>query len=93
MSIPADLIDVQLDRFAATDSWQNQDYPEDVNENGIVSPLDAIHVINQLNENSGEPGIVPFEQPESERLIDVNGDSIISPLDAILVINELNSNE
>lgn len=49
--------------------------------------IDAILIINVLNDNSGESSIVPFEQPTDNRFIDVNGDSSISPLDAILVIN------
>jgi hypothetical protein len=90
MEIPIELMEVRRDNYAATDSWQNRDYPGDVNNSGCISPIDAVLVINVLHDNNLESSIVPFEQPENNRLIDVNGDSSISPVDAILVINELN---
>jgi hypothetical protein len=53
----------------------------DVNQDGTVTPLDALLVINALS-NSAE---------ETDRRTDVNGDGLISPLDAVLVINQLGS--
>ena len=67
-------------------SWHNSSNPEDVNDDGDVSPLDALLVINYLNTFGG--GNVPAGSPPP--YIDVSGDNQISPLDALLVINKLN---
>lgn len=56
--------------------------PEDVNDDGIVSPIDALAVINSMNRNSTDNDELTF--------IDVNNDGLRSPLDALLVINRLN---
>ncbi len=77
--------------------WQNLRRPTDVNGDGRVTPIDALLVINYINDNGpgapppnpggssgGEPNARPFYP-------DVNGDGRVSPQDALLVINELNS--
>ncbi|MCA9121583.1 MAG: hypothetical protein H6822_13250 [Planctomycetaceae bacterium] len=56
----------------------------DVNLDGVTSPLDALIVINHLNDLAS--GI-----PEG-KFLDVSGDQLVSPLDALQVINALNSN-
>jgi len=66
--------------------WHNSRKPTDVNDDGTVSPIDALLVINYLNTVGGGP--VPEGSPPP--FIDVSGDNQISPLDALLVINELN---
>ncbi|MHB0954937.1 MAG: putative Ig domain-containing protein [Pirellulaceae bacterium] len=56
----------------------------DTNADGTVSPLDALLIINALNQNgqvSAEAGLV---------FLDVTGDENLSPLDALWVINYLN---
>lgn len=76
------------------DNW-NQPYqwkptPQDVDLDGIITPLDALLIINKLNAEGahelpeGTPGAVdgPFW--------DVSGDGELTPLDALLVINYLN---
>ncbi|MCA9132435.1 MAG: hypothetical protein KDA45_04750 [Planctomycetales bacterium] len=59
--------------------------PEDVNDDGIVSPIDVLQVINYINFNSSDTLI------RGPALLDVNRDTIISPLDVLLVINYLNA--
>jgi hypothetical protein len=67
--------------------WQNSPRPNDVDNNSLVQPIDALLVINALNRSgSGELGSTNNSPP----YIDVNGDGFITPLDALLVINELN---
>ena len=66
--------------------WHNARNPADVNDDGDVSPLDALLVINYLNTVGG--GNVPAGNPPP--FIDVSGDNQVSPLDALLVINRLN---
>jgi len=56
--------------------------PEDVNVDGGITPLDALVVVNQLND-SGEG------EASQDMFTDVNGDGTLTPLDAMLVINRM----
>jgi len=56
----------------------------DVSGDGAISPIDALQVINHLNQAGGGPA------PQGSRL-DVNRDGSISPIDALQVINYLNA--
>ena len=70
----------------------------DVNEDGLVSPRDALIVINLLNQIG--PGTVDDVwqrlnglaggEGESDADFDVNRDDYLSPRDALLIVNELN---
>src|SRR5690606_6699078 len=64
---------------------------EDVNKDFIVTPIDALLVINALNRG----GARSFAEGETEtqltHLLDVNGDKMLTPMDALAVINRLNS--
>ena len=60
---------------------QNAALPADVNDDGLVSPLDALLVINGLT--TGD-----YDQ---HWFADVSGDGVVSPLDPLLVINHLNA--
>ncbi len=68
--------------------FQNRTNPYDVNNDGYVSPIDALGVINSLNER------VRLGEGETAgtvtRFADVNGDQDITPIDALMVINALN---
>ncbi len=55
-------------------------YAEDVNDDSIVSPVDALIVINHINASKSY-----------ELLLDVNRDRQVSATDVLLVINCLNS--
>jgi hypothetical protein len=68
--------------------WHNPVLPADVNHDGLVSPIDALLVINVLN--SEGPHRLSGLNSRSI-LIDVNDDASVSPLDALLVINVLNA--
>lgn len=59
----------------------------DVSGDGFTSPIDALAVVNYLQEGRVAPqgAGISFLEPE-----DVNGDGIVSPLDALLVVNVLN---
>ncbi len=83
--------------FVASNPWTNPDNPNDVNANGTVSPLDALLVINELNEpivSDPSTGALPVPIPDpaafAPPFFDVNRDGFVSPIDALLVINELN---
>lgn len=69
---------------------QNPGQPEDVNNDGAVSPIDALVVINQMYRtgNSAE-GESAGNQFTSLYFTDVNGDERTSAADALRVINFL----
>jgi Ca2+-binding RTX toxin-like protein len=74
-------------------SLTNETNAYDVNNDGFVTSLDALIIINDLNK-----GITEAEAGSSVRLratsggnfIDVNGDRFLTPVDALQVINEMN---
>ncbi len=67
--------------------WQNLRDPLDVDDDGVIVPLDALLVINDLNENGARELIGPSTGPP---YLDVNGDGFVTPIDSLLVINYLN---
>jgi hypothetical protein len=76
--------------------WQNQSEPNDVNRDGHVAPIDALNVINLLNNPTslGAAGQLPSARPEnSPHLYDVNGDNSCTPNDALRIINALNRSD
>lgn len=62
----------------------------DVNADGFVSPIDALLIINYLNDRNAEQR-VPFVTYNPPPFRDVNGDMLITPTDIIQVINFLNA--
>ncbi len=59
--------------------------PLDVNQDGVVSPLDALMIINELDlQSSG--AVIPAATLAN---CDVNGDGVLTALDALQVINYL----
>jgi hypothetical protein len=69
-------------------AYQNVVNRLDVNNDGLVSPLDALNVINELRRAGPRLLAPPKETPTF--YWDVNGDGLISPLDALQIINRLN---
>ena len=67
---------------------QNKSNPVDVNASGVVTAIDALLVINELNLNGSRPIESIGQAPPP--FFDVSGDFQISALDALLVINHLN---
>ncbi len=75
----------------AGDVWQNPALVTDVNADGFTSPLDALHVINELN-TSGPRSLRTGAPPaQSSLFYDVNGDDYVTPVDALVVLNALNA--
>jgi hypothetical protein len=83
--------------FAHAGDWHNKAIPQDVNIDSFVSPIDALLVINYLNNNlSGGDGKLPGRsaaEAGTAPLIDVNDDGFVSSIDALQVINYINSTE
>jgi hypothetical protein len=76
----------------------NQTNAFDVNNDGFVSPIDVLILVNSLN--TGGSGLLTSgasagngEGGAGKYFVDVNGDNYLSPLDALMVINELNSRQ
>ncbi|HCA48789.1 MAG TPA: hypothetical protein DEP12_00190, partial [Planctomycetaceae bacterium] len=71
--------------------WTNPFNSEDINNDGIISPLDALLVINYLNENGVRELPVPSESESPPPYWDSSGDGWVTSLDALRVINFLNA--
>ncbi|MEM6689699.1 MAG: G8 domain-containing protein [Planctomycetota bacterium] len=69
------------------DDFHNNDLPEDVNNDGRVSALDALVIINRLSQTAS--GLLQELAEVANRYFDVNDDSQTTALDALLVINYL----
>lgn len=76
--------------------WTNPDNPLDINDDGEVSPNDAIRIVNKLNVDGltdlSSESVVRQVQAQPETYWDANGDGLVSPSDALLIINFLNEN-
>ena len=72
--------------------WQNQRNPLDVNDDGFISPMDVLLIINDINSFGARSllGTLPGNSLPSY-FIDVNGDYKSTPMDILLVINYLNN--
>ena len=68
---------------------RNHDFASDVNDDWILSPIDALLVIHDLNTN-GSRHLSAEEESAGGPFIDVTGDKRISPIDALSVISALN---
>jgi hypothetical protein len=71
--------------------WKNQINQYDVNDDGFVTPLDALLVIINLNATGPRNLNTPTVDSSPSPFIDVNGDNALAPLDALLVIIRLNA--
>ena len=67
--------------------WHNDSLAMDVNDDGRVSALDALRVINSLNQGGR---LSTQAANASDQYVDTNGDGRVSALDALMVINEIN---
>ena len=82
-------VDLQLPVIAG---WHNTVDPVDVNDDGVASPIDALLIINAMN--NGQTGVLVASEGESSQggqYLDVNDDGLLTPIDALLVLNYLNS--
>ncbi len=70
--------------------WHNGLNLRDVNDDGFITPVDSLQIINAINR--GEGTALPLDRPRplQKPFYDVNRDGFLSPLDALQVINYLN---
>jgi hypothetical protein len=70
--------------------WQNDASRHDVNNDGFVTPRDALIVINTLNELGSRQLPVVSAEFQPSPFYDVNGDGFVTANDMLQVVNELN---
>ncbi len=78
------------DRRLFNVDWRNPVDSIDVDNDGSVSALDALAVINYINANGA--GLLPDTRDPGKSFLDVDGDQGVSSLDVLNVINFINSN-
>ncbi len=69
--------------------WHNTRIAEDVNDDGIVSAIDVLLIINLLNANT--PAALIGSSIPATPYIDVSNDAFLTAIDALLVINAINT--
>jgi Dockerin type I domain len=72
-------------------SWRNPIRTFDVDGDGFISPIDALLIINLLNDKGSHilPATVSIDEPQ--HFVDPSGDGSVSPLDVLQVSNFLNN--
>lgn len=76
----------------STRPWSNPVLNLDVNNSGIVSPLDALILINEINAGEARQlPLLPQGQQSLPPFLDVNADGWLAPNDVLTVINYLNA--
>jgi VCBS repeat-containing protein len=89
-TVPSNVATVDINVFF---DWQNPTHSVDVNGDGYASPLDALLVYNDLDENGvrtlPNPPVPPDIAPP---FFDVNGDGVASSFDARKVMEDLKIN-
>lgn len=72
--------------------WQNPENPLDVNNDGAVSPIDVLRLVNELNGGGSRlletPPMAPAAPPP---FLDPTGDGYLTPADVLYAINCLNA--
>ncbi|MCC7334833.1 MAG: DUF11 domain-containing protein [Pirellulaceae bacterium] len=58
----------------------------DVNRDGLVTPMDALLIVNELNLAQGRLGRTTV----NGNVLDVTGDDLLTPIDVLQVVNHLN---
>ena len=77
-------------RHLMAGDWQNASLMRDVDNSSLVTPLDALLLINNLNSN-GLRELPPRTLHSGDPFYDVNGDNFLTPLDVLIVINAINN--
>ncbi len=62
---------------------------EDVNDDGAISPIDVLQVINHLKRQAAPNSVSNNTVNPSSSYVDVDGDGTVAPIDVLRVINRL----
>ena len=81
--------EAQVDTGGNPYPFHNSALPCDVNDDGLVSPIDVLIVVNYMNQHGAGPLPSPALKAPPPYL-DVNRDGYVSPHDALLVVICLN---
>jgi hypothetical protein len=78
---------LELRQLLAADFHPGHNFfdPEDVNDDGSITPVDALIVVNEMHGPDAGPGAGPITH-----FTDVNADGQRSPLDVLMVVNRIN---
>ena len=77
-------------RIVGANPWSNTRNRFDVNDDGFVSPIDVLLIINELNRRGIRVLFLSSSHTDSAPYFDVSLDNAITPIDVLLVINYLN---
>jgi hypothetical protein len=80
----------QVPALVSNASWQCPHDRLDVNDDGCITPLDALLLINRIWADG--PGPLPSAEPTSPPYWDCSGNGDLSTLDILLVIRDINGN-
>ena len=91
--IGTEALDLALDLFVRDDlSWCNVVFPDDVNNDGVVSEEDVSKLIAEVNRRFETNDLGTVEAPAfvPDGFYDVTNDGLIIPRDVLVVVNRLN---
>ena len=80
---PISVESLETRALMAAEVFHNFLFPHDVDDDGALTPLDALVVINAINRGDDAP-------TGDRKFQDVDDDSRVTPLDALVLINALN---
>ncbi len=86
--VPHDWFDLPEGSIEVISNATNFDFPEDVNNDFIVSALDTLLLVNAYNTRDDHSD----DDVAGDLLWDVNHDGVFSPLDILFVVNYINRN-
>lgn len=75
--------------FKLASPWQNQTRRHDVNNDSLVTVLDVLVIINEINRNGARQ--LQDTDPPPPPFFDVDGNRLIEALDVLIVINYINA--
>ncbi|MEZ6150054.1 MAG: dockerin type I domain-containing protein [Pirellulaceae bacterium] len=82
-------LNVDFGFASATHLWHNERDPVDVNDDGLITPIDALLIINELN-RGGARSLLGSNLPFPP-YIDTNADGLLTANDVLQVINYINA--
>jgi uncharacterized secreted protein with C-terminal beta-propeller domain len=105
--VPPDLVDWQGIEVQVLGGWRNTQTPADINDDGRITPQDALHGINAINAHGKQyleraevqaaglaaAGLAAagLAAAADQFFFDVDGDDYLTPRDVLLVVNRLNA--
>ena len=98
--VPPGAVDWQGVEVQVLGGWHNTQTPPDVNDDGRITPQDALHGINAINahgkqhlERAELQAAAGLAAAADQFFFDVDGDDYLTPRDVLLVINRLNAGD